>query len=109
MSWAEARTIQETIEEKTSIKVQTVTFQFTSGLQDIDTQIETINKIDIERSTIVPISLINLSDLNVGSLSFEFKSDTEISCRRTQLDGMNRKSFRITVQIITYGANVSKE
>lgn len=108
MSWAEARKIQETIEEKTSIKIQTVTFSFSSSSAPYITDTDTIDidEVDIEKTIIVPISYVNVQYLN--SLSYGFDNNSTVYCERTVQENQ-RRAFSVTVQIITFGANVSKE
>lgn len=113
MSWAEtikinsdmSKPLDTLIIEKTNVKIQTVTFNFSSGLVAPDTITKTISQTDISKSIIVPISYIN--EPYVSSLSYAFTSPTEIKAMRTITDGQNKTSFNTTVLVITFGGDVS--
>lgn len=113
MSWAEtkkinsdmAKPLDTLIIEKTNVKIQTVTFSFSSSLVAPDTITQTISQVDTNKSIIVPISYIN--EPYVSSLSYAFTSSTEIRATRTTKEGYSSTNFNTTVLVITFGGDVS--
>lgn len=113
MSWAEtkkinsdmAKPLDTLIIEKTNVKIQTVTFSFSSGVVAPSTITQTISQVDTNKSIIVPISYIN--EPYVSSLSYAFTSSTEIKATRTITEGHSLTKFNTTVLVITFGGDVS--
>lgn len=113
MSWAEtikinsdmAKPLDTLIIEKTNVKIQTVTFNFSSGLVAPNTITQTISQVDTNKSIIVSISYIN--EPYVSSLSYAFTSSTEIKATRTVADSQMKTAFNTTVLVITFGGDVS--
>ncbi len=113
MSWAEtikinsdmSKPLDTLIIEKTNVKIQTITFNFLSGLVAPDTITKTISQTDTSKSIIVPISYIN--EPYISSLSYAFTSSTEINATRTVTDGQMKTAFNTTVLVITFGGDVS--
>lgn len=113
MSWAEVKKINsdmtkpldELIIEKTNVKIQTITFSFSSSVVAPNTITQTISQVDTSKSIIVPISYIN--EPYVSSLSYAFTSSTEIKATRTITEGYSVTNFNATVLVITFGGDVS--
>lgn len=113
MSWAEVKKINSDMSkpldaliiEKTNVKIQTITFSFTSSGIAPDTITQTISQVDTSKSIIVPISYIN--EPYVSSLSYAFTSSTEIKATRTIAEGQLPTKFNTTILVITFGGDVS--
>lgn len=110
MSWAEVKKINsdmampldKLITDKTNIKIQMVTFTFTTS-SSTDNQTKTIDAVDTSKSIIIPVSYVNVS--SVSSLSFGFSTNAVVFCNRTVSVG--RDPFDYTLAVITFGATVN--